>query len=53
MTGLVADRTGRGFDAVDGTGQVFAYGDAPYFSDVAGTVRGYNGHVVGIADTPG
>jgi peptidoglycan hydrolase-like amidase len=53
MTALVADRTGRGFDAVDGTGQAFAYGDAPYFGDVATTVSGYTGHVVGIADTPG
>ncbi len=52
MTALVADGTGGGFDAVDGTGQVFAYGDAPYFSDVASTVNGYTGHVVGIADTP-
>ena len=52
MTSLAADGTGGGFDAVDGTGQVFAYGDAPYFSDVASTVNGYTGHIVGIADTP-
>jgi SpoIID/LytB domain protein len=52
MTGLVADGTGGGFDAVDGSGQVFAYGDAPYFGDVAGTFNGYTGHVVGIADRP-
>ncbi len=52
MTSLAADGTGGGFDAADGTGQVFAYGDAPYFSDVASTVNGYTGHIVGIADTP-
>jgi SpoIID/LytB domain protein len=52
MTALVADRSGGGFDAVDGTGQVFAYGDAPYFSDVASIVHGYTGHVVGIANRP-
>jgi peptidoglycan hydrolase-like amidase len=52
MTALVADATGGGFDAVDGSGQVFTYGDAPYFGDVASTVNGYTGHVVGIADRP-
>ena len=54
MTGLIPDFTGQGFDAVDGSGQVFAYGDAPYFGDV--THRGAaatQGHAVGIAVTPG
>ena len=31
MTGLVPDFSGQGFDAVNGSGQAFAYGDAPWF----------------------
>ena len=50
---MVPDFSGRGFNAVDGSGQAFAYGDAPYFGDVTTAVSGYSGHVVGIAATPG
>jgi hypothetical protein len=53
MTGLIPDFSGHGFDAVNGSGQVFAYGDAPYFGDIATAVPGYSGHAVGIAATPG
>ena len=53
MTGLIPDFTGQGFEAVDGAGQAFAYGDAPYFGDVPTVVNGYSGHAVGIAVTPG
>ena len=52
MTGLIPDFSGQGFLAVDGSGQAFAYGDAPYFGDVTTAVSGYSGHVVGIAVTP-
>ena len=31
----------------------FSYGDAPYFGDVASTIPGYPGRVVGIAASPG
>ena len=53
MTGLIPDFSGQGFDAVNGSGQAFAYGDAPYFGDVTTAVPGYSGHAVGIAATPG
>jgi SpoIID/LytB domain protein len=53
MTGLIPDFSGDGFDSVNASGQAFAYGDAPYFGDVTTAVRGYSGHVVGIAVTPG
>ena len=53
MTGLIPDFSGQGFDAVNGSGQAFAFGDAPYFGDVTTAVPGYSGHVVGIAATPG
>ena len=53
MTGLIPDFSGQGFDAVNGSGQAFAYGDAPYFGDVTTAVPGYAGHAVGIAVTPG
>ena len=52
MTGLIPDFSGQGFDAVNGAGQVFAYGDAPYLGDVTTAVPGYSGHAVGIAVTP-
>ena len=39
MTGLIPDFSGQGFDAVDGSGQAFAYGDAPYFGDVTTAVQ--------------
>ena len=53
MTGLIPDFSGQGFDAVNGSGQAFAFGDAPYFGDVTTAVPGYSGHAVGIAATPG
>ena len=53
MTGLIPDFSGGGFDAVNASGQAFAYGDAPYFGDVTTAVPGYAGHAVGIAVTPG
>ena len=53
MVALIPDATGQGFDAVDGSGQAFAYGDAPYFGDVTTAVPGYSGHAVGIAAVPG
>ena len=53
MTGLIPDFSGQGFDAVDGSGQAFAYGDAPYFGDVTTAVNGYSGHAVGVAVAPG
>ena len=49
---MIPDFSGQGFDAVDGSGQAFAYGDAPYFGDVTTAVPGYSGHAVGIAVTP-
>ncbi len=51
MTSIVATPTGNGYLMVDSKGQVFAFGDAPYFGDVAGSVPGYSGDVVGIATT--
>jgi SpoIID/LytB domain protein len=53
MTSLVPSADGRGYTLVDRTGQAFSFGDAPYFGDVASTVPGYSGSVVGIAATPG
>jgi hypothetical protein len=53
MTDLVPTATGQGYVLVDGSGQAFSFGDAPYFGDVASTVSGYSGRVVGIAATPG
>jgi hypothetical protein len=53
MTGLIPDFSGQGFDAVNASGQAFAFGDAPYFGDVTTAVPGYTGHAVGIAVTPG
>ncbi len=52
MTAMIPDFSGQGFDAVDGSGQVFAFGDAPYFGDVPTAVPGYSGHAVGITVTP-
>jgi hypothetical protein len=52
MTGLIPDLSGQGFDAVNASGQAFAFGDAPYFGDVTTAVPGYSGHAVGIAVTP-
>jgi SpoIID/LytB domain protein len=53
MSAMIPDISGGGFDVVDQTGQAFAFGDAPYFGDVASTISGYSGHVVGIAVSPG
>ena len=52
MTGLIPDFSGQGFDGIDASGQVLAFGDAPYFGDVTTAVPGYSGHAVGITDTP-
>ena len=41
MTGLIPDFTGEGFDAVNGSGQAFATGDAPDFGDVTTAVPGH------------
>ncbi len=53
MTGPDPRLQRQGFDAVNASGQAFAYGDAPYFGDVTTAVPGYSGHAVGIAATPG
>jgi SpoIID/LytB domain protein len=52
MTSLFPSADGQGYTLVDSSGQAFSYGDAPYFGDVASTVPGYSGRVVGIAATP-
>ena len=49
MTSIVSTADGQGYLMVDRAGQVFSFGDAPYFGDVASTVPGYSGSVVGIA----
>jgi hypothetical protein len=49
----VASADGQGYTLVDGSGQAFSFGDAPYFGDVASTLAGYSGRVVGIAASPG
>ena len=53
MTALIPDFSGRRVHRRDGSGQAFAYGDAPYFGDVTTVVSGYSGRAVGIAATPG
>jgi SpoIID/LytB domain protein len=53
MTSIVPSPDGQGYMLVDRSGQAFSYGDAPYFGDVASTLPGYSGSVVGIAATPG
>jgi SpoIID/LytB domain protein len=53
MSAMIPDLSGQGFVVVDQKGQAFSFGDAPYFGDVASTVTGYTGRVVGIAVTPG
>jgi SpoIID/LytB domain protein len=52
MAAMIPDLTSQGFIVVDQSGQAFSFGDAPYFGDVASTVPGYSGRVVGIAVTP-
>jgi peptidoglycan hydrolase-like amidase len=52
MAAMIPDLTSQGFIVVDQSGQAFSYGDAPYFGDVASTVPGYSGRVVGLAVTP-
>ena len=49
MTSIVSTADGQGYLIVDRAGQAFSFGDAPYFGDVASTVPGYSGSVVGIA----
>jgi hypothetical protein len=53
MTSIVPTADGQGYTLVDSSGQAFSFGDAPYFGDVASTVPGYSGRVVGIAASPG
>jgi SpoIID/LytB domain protein len=53
MTSIVASADGQGYTMVDSSGQAFSFGDAPYFGDVASTIPGYSGRVVGIAASPG
>jgi SpoIID/LytB domain protein len=53
MTSLIPSADGLGYTLVDSAGQAFSFGDAPYFGDVASTVPGYSGRVVGIAASPG
>jgi SpoIID/LytB domain protein len=53
MSAMIPDISGKGFVVVDQKGQAFSFGDAPYFGDVASTVNGYTGRVVGVAVTPG
>jgi SpoIID/LytB domain protein len=53
MTSIVASADGQGYTLVDSSGQAFSFGDAPYFGDVASTIPGYSGRVVGIAASPG
>jgi hypothetical protein len=53
MTSIVASADGQGYTLVDSGGQAFSFGDAPYFGDVASTIPGYSGRVVGIAASPG
>ncbi len=53
MSAMIPDLSGQGFVVVDQKGQAFSFGDAPYFGDVATTVNGYTGRVVGVAVTPG
>jgi SpoIID/LytB domain protein len=53
MTSMIPTATGQGYVVVDASGQAFSFGDGPYFGDVASTVPGYSGRVVGIAAAPG
>ena len=53
MTSIIPSDDGQGYMLVDSAGQAFSYGDAPYFGDVASTIPGYSGRVVGIAASPG
>ncbi len=53
MTAIIPSSDGQGYSLVDSAGQAFTFGDAPYFGDVASTVAGYSGRVVGIAASPG
>jgi hypothetical protein len=53
MTTILSSADGGGYELVDTSGQAFSYGDAPYFGDVAGTIAGYSGRVVGMAASPG
>ena len=53
MTSMTPSPDGQGYVLVDQSGQAFSYGDAPFFGDIAATVPGYSGRVVGIAASPG
>ena len=52
LTSIIASVDGQGYEVVDRTGQVYSFGDAPYFGDVASTIAGYSGSVVGMAASP-
>jgi hypothetical protein len=52
MTSIASSGDDQGYVEVDRGGQVFSFGDAPYFGDVASTLPGYSGSVVGIAVSP-
>jgi SpoIID/LytB domain protein len=53
LTSIVPSADGQGYTVVDSAGQAFSFGDAPYFGDVASTIPGYSGRVVGVAASPG
>ena len=44
---------GAGYWMLEANGTVASFGDAPFFGDIAATVPGYSGSVVGIAASPG
>jgi hypothetical protein len=50
---LLPTRTGLGYLVDTASGQAVAFGDAPQFSDVAGAVAGWAGHLVGGAVVAG
>jgi SpoIID/LytB domain protein len=53
MIGMAPTSTGQGLVVVDTRGQAFSLGDGPYLGDVASSVNGYSGRIVGVAVTPG
>jgi hypothetical protein len=52
LTSIVSSGDGLGYVVVDSGGQAFSFGDAPYFGDVASSLPGYSGSLVGIAVSP-
>ena len=53
MTSIVSSADGQGYEVVDRAGQVFSFGDAPYFGDVASTDTGLFGQRGGYRGQPG